>query len=335
MEPENPGLELMKAAGEGFGRESSNKIFNAVSGLFPFWGLKKKAVDAYIAEIQQSDLSPEIKMMAIANSKKTFKELQNQAAIAARAYDAAKNGTDFSEASRVDDEWLSRFMDAGKHVSNETVQELWGNILAGEFESPGSTPPGIIRVMSELTPKYAKAFSNLCSLKVMLIPSDKNRNISAINEVVIVPNEQDAPYLLDIDLDFHMLSEMDTLGLISFNASAEYVYRFEVSKHPYVYVYYNNESFLVEQYKDRGFPIGRVMLTDIGQTISGFVQKKEIAGHIQAVENYLLGKHSVKIDKNYKIVIEEVESETGTVYSYRTLHKEPQQKQEPQQISEI
>ena len=73
--PDEYALEVAKAAAEAAGKESVNKLSIGIGGLFPFWGLKKKAVDAYINEITTSTLSPEAKMMAIANARKTYKDL--------------------------------------------------------------------------------------------------------------------------------------------------------------------------------------------------------------------------------------------------------------------
>lgn len=68
--PDEYGLEVAKAAAEAAGKESVNKLSAVIDSIFPFWGLKKKAVDAYIMEIESSNLPPEAKMMAIASAKK-------------------------------------------------------------------------------------------------------------------------------------------------------------------------------------------------------------------------------------------------------------------------
>lgn len=38
-----------------------------------------------------------------------------------------------------DEDWLFRWRDAAASVSSESLQQLWGRVLAGEFKSPGST----------------------------------------------------------------------------------------------------------------------------------------------------------------------------------------------------
>ena len=56
-------------------------------------------------------------------------------------------------------------MDAGAYVSDENVQIIWGKILAGEFERPGSTPPSMRRILTELTPELARVFEKICGMK--------------------------------------------------------------------------------------------------------------------------------------------------------------------------
>ena len=73
--PDEYALEIAKAAAEIAGEESVNKLSIGIGGRFPFGGWKEKAVDAYINEITTSTLSPEAKMMAIANARKTYKLL--------------------------------------------------------------------------------------------------------------------------------------------------------------------------------------------------------------------------------------------------------------------
>ena len=59
-----------------------NKAVEFLGMLFPYAGIEKKAVDLYIEEIENSDLSTEAKMISLLNAKKTLKKLKNQKKIA-------------------------------------------------------------------------------------------------------------------------------------------------------------------------------------------------------------------------------------------------------------
>lgn len=55
-----------------------NKTAGLMGMLFPYAGLKQKAVNVYIEEIEKSDMPPETKVFTILNIKKTFKKIKNQ-----------------------------------------------------------------------------------------------------------------------------------------------------------------------------------------------------------------------------------------------------------------
>ena len=145
-----------------------NKTVGALGMLFPYAGITKKAVDMYIAEIEKSDMPIDAKMYAMMNAKKQLKQMKNQKQIAEIAMQNAKEGTSFTSDCGVSEEWLERFMDSAAYVSDENIQLIWGKILSNEFDNPGTTPPNMIRILSEMTPTYAKAFRQLCSMRFLM-----------------------------------------------------------------------------------------------------------------------------------------------------------------------
>lgn len=286
---EEMALELAKTAAESVGKESVNKLASVIGGFFPFFGLKRQAISTYVEDIQKSDLPREAKMMAIATAKKTYKQLKNQMAIAEIAQNAAREGTDFSPQSDVDDEWLERFMDAAKFVSDEKVQLLWGNILAKEFEEPNSTPPSVIRVLTEITPRYAKAFQVLCSLECSIFPE-----ISDNVDMLILSKKFD--YLDEYGFSLHELTELQMLGLIQIE-TAGYVIQFDRNEDREIRCVYGEDEVVIREYPDKQFPIGIVHLTEAGKLISGFVEKEIVDGHFEAVCEYL-ERENCKLSKN-------------------------------------
>ncbi len=295
-------LEMVKAAGEGAGRESVNKLANFTGGLFPYFGLKKRAVSTYVSEIEKSNLPADIKMLEIASARKKLKELRNQAAIANIAQGAAKEGTDFSENSGVDEEWLDRYMDSSRYVSDETVQLMWGNILAKEFEKPGSTPPSVTRILSELTPMYARIFHTLCNLKVdinIFEKVDKGYNLVSTHSRVMLPDNYD--YLKEYGITFTTLNELHMLGLIQLDNMANYISRIDARNYPNLIITYGENSKLIKQFVDKQFPLGCVLLTQAGNSISQFVEPRVIDGHFDKVCKFLTNKKVVFSDKEVRI----------------------------------
>ena len=281
---EDFGLELAKAAAEAAGKESVNKIAEAIKTLFPFLGLKREAIETYVAEIQKSNLSPEAKLYAISHAKMTYKQLKNQTAIAKIALESAKEGTDFSDKSKVDNEWLERFLDSAKFVSDEQIQLLWGNILAKEFETPNSTPPSVVRILSEITPVYAKAFQTLCSLSISIVPvNEAGEYLPEEENSIILPSEYE--YLNKYGVDFSTLNELEMLGLIKFEGVTGFVLTFQNNTHRFR-VTYGPYAATVMQKADE-LPTGEVVLTKAGESISRFVDRHIISEHFDAVRKYM------------------------------------------------
>lgn len=168
-------LELVKS------ENVQNKAADLLGMLFPYVGVKKKAVDLYIEEIENSDLSTDAKMISLLNARKTLKKLKNQKNIAEIAKENVKEGTDFSEKSGVSEEWFDRYMESASFVSSEQMQLVWGKILANEFEKPGCTPRNMTRILSEFTQTYAKAFRTLCSMRVLLVSVSEDEKIVGAN----------------------------------------------------------------------------------------------------------------------------------------------------------
>ena len=323
------GEELVKATAEAAARQGVDKIANVLGSAFPFWGLRKRAVEAYVSAIEKSNLDPATKMLQIANTKKTFREMQNQMAIAEVAQRVAKEGTDFSMNSSVDDEWLSRYMDAGKHVSDEKLQFIWGNILAGEFENPGNTPPSVIRILSEITTKYAEVFAYLCSLQVIIFLSDASGKPHYANTRFLISTTDCSEYLASLGINFQTLSELDKLGLIQFDVMAGFIDKYDIDKYPIIHIYANQKVITCTKYHNKAFPIGEVLLTDAGQSISRFVDKKALDGFENYVFNYYKSRDGLTFSEEPMISIQPKEVEGKcTEYSYIILYKEPPQTSE-------
>lgn len=62
----------------------------------------------------------------------------------------------------VDFDWLMRFFDAVSNISNEELQKLWGQVLAGEIKQPGVCSLRTLDIIRNLSQKEAKIFNNLC-----------------------------------------------------------------------------------------------------------------------------------------------------------------------------
>jgi len=64
----------------------------------------------------------------------------------------------------VEPDWAARFFREAQDVSNEQMQQIWGKLLAGEVEKPGSFSTRTLAVVSNLSSDEATKFGTVCSL---------------------------------------------------------------------------------------------------------------------------------------------------------------------------
>ena len=60
-------------------------------------------------------------------------------------------------------EFRHRWISEASNVSDETLQDLWARLLAGELESPGSVSNDTMSIARDLNKERAKEFQTLCS----------------------------------------------------------------------------------------------------------------------------------------------------------------------------
>ena len=276
-----------------------NKTESVIGMLFPYAGVTKKAVDMYIDEIEKADMSPEAKAFSILNIKKTIKGIKNQKAIADIAMENAKKGTDFSAASGVSEEWVERFMDSARFVSTENIQIIWGKILANEFETPGSTPPNMIRILSELTSDLARTFRKICSMKVWIcLISEQGKVIEEFSQNII-PYECNKDQLRKIGISLNVLNELETLGVIRHDVVGGYITRGITDERVFIYV--NGELGLVTKHKEGSIPIGNVVLTAAGIALQKIIDDEEIPEYPDMIKKYLQNR-GCKFTKNHNFI---------------------------------
>lgn len=96
-----------------------------------------------------------------------MKRQQNVEAVADNAYDELSSKDRVSE-KPVDEDWKTRFFDIAKGISSEEMQHIWGKILAGEIEQPGSFSMRTLDVIRNLSQDEAKAFQGILPFLVQL-----------------------------------------------------------------------------------------------------------------------------------------------------------------------
>ncbi len=289
-------------------KEILNKTSSVLGMLFPYIGARKNAVDIYLKELEKADMSAEAKAWHALNIKKTIKQLKNQETIAELAVVNAKEGTDFSKNTRVDEEWLERFMESAGYVSSEEMQLVWAKILANEFETPGSTPPNMRRILTEITPNLAYAFRQICSMYVILFSLDEKGDIitGSGKKVTVVPYcKQSVGFFESIGLSFVVLSELETLGLIRFEPVNGY--KCPEIMNNRVVVRVENHINVFKKSLNNTFAEGSVIFTAAGVAVRDITDPIQIPGYYETVRCYYFGLGQELSEDHDYILIQDAE----------------------------
>ena len=67
----------------------------------------------------------------------------------------------------IEDDWIIKFFDKCRLVSDEKMQDLWASILAGEANSAGSYSPKALTTLADMNQKAVMLFNTFCSLCIV------------------------------------------------------------------------------------------------------------------------------------------------------------------------
>ena len=146
-----------------------------------------------------------------------FREEKRQSNIAAVIDQAAQElGDSEVQEHEVDHDWTARFFADVQDVCSEEMQNLWGRILAGEVERPGSTSFRTMSILKNLDRGTALLFMKLCSARMTpqigLWGGGAER---AGNEFVLSLGGRAAGNSLETyDLSYNTLNRLNEHGLI-------------------------------------------------------------------------------------------------------------------------
>lgn len=89
-----------------------------------------------------------------------MKKQQNIESVVANAYNELESKTTVSD-KPVDEDWISSFFDFVANISSEQMQYIWGKLLAGEIENPGSFSIRTLDILRKLSQDEAQQFMEL------------------------------------------------------------------------------------------------------------------------------------------------------------------------------
>ena len=146
--------------------------FMAALGTFVRSGQDRRNLEADRAFIERMlhDGVTNFRYHGIAMDFETFadshyEEIERQATNTINTMMKADSVVDWSKANpdQLNPEFRRRWIWDASNVSDETLQDLWARLLAGELESPGSVSNDTMSIASDMTKERAEEFQILCS----------------------------------------------------------------------------------------------------------------------------------------------------------------------------
>lgn len=242
------------------------KLSSAVGWIVSHDSPKKSAISQYIIDIQNDPtLDPLVKAALVTNAQKIIREYCNQKDIISFAIHDL-HGASNSSINQLDDDWILSFMDKARLVSNKDLQALWGKILSQECKEPHSVPKHLLTILESVDSYLATAFTKIKSHSIRIL-DDKPRFFS------IIHFDSDSKYFNAKGLNLDVLTDLDAIGLISFNISSRYTITTDVVHCPFQY---GNQLFSIDEDGYPDLEAGNVQLTRAGERLCEIIEAPEL-----------------------------------------------------------
>lgn len=259
-----------------FATNLTNRLSDGIGWLANKETPKKIALDTFIDDIKKSEIDSLTKCVLISNAKKIIKEYSNQNEIIEQALESM-NGRSHPE--QIENDWLNKFMDEARLISDREFQLIWGKILAEECTNPNSIPKSLLHILPQMDKRDAVSFTKVCSVSVFVNEDDTKREYSPV-----IFNNKINEYYSMLDITYDDLVDLKALGLIEMNFSfEESAYGVSYKINPVVINYFNESIQLPEGMN--GVNTGNVIFTKAGKALCSAISTSKQDGFW---ENYCL-----------------------------------------------
>ena len=245
----------------------------------------------------------------LASGKMTYTEYykaNNFLTVAKKADGYYKEHPRLEEKGTYDFDWFMRFFEAVGNVSDETMQNLWAKILAGEIAQPSTFSLKTVDVMRNLSKRDAELFIKVCSHSFIS---------SATN--YFLPNEDE--FIEYVGIQYADIMNLSELGLI-FN-DATITLNMDISNEPQILI--NNHSLIMlitsasgnsEKASIRQYPF-----TEVGKELSTMISESA------SDEDFVKYGQLLSRNKSHKISVHKVIKWNGDSVEYNKINLIPQE----------
>ena len=248
------------------------KISEAVGGLAAPWQIKRVAkaeAEAGITKAQSEIEITDLHRRAIHRFvEEEAKHQKNMEDIAAKAVPQLNEE---SSPNAMEDDWIANFFDKCRIVSDNEMQSLWSQVLAGEANVPGTYSKRTVNLLSELDKSDAKLFTKLCGF------------CWVIGDFVPLVFDFQAEIYNRHEINFNTVSHLESIGLVQGGFTG--FSKLNLPKR-FIVHYYGKPLFLeMPKDADNKLKIGKTRLTKIGQELAPICGSKPVDGFYEYVKD--------------------------------------------------
>lgn len=179
-----------------------NKVEKATGWIFSTTTAKKEGYKNIIEEIsKRDDINPIDRTVIISNFRKIKREHKNKTQIVDKAISLLEKG---DNPEKLANDWVLRFFEFCKAVSNEDLQYVWAKILANECKENSNNSFKLLNTISEISNNEINLIRKIlkeCNYGI--------RNFEAIG-IIFIKNE----YLEDIDIKYDEIIKLEDFGIM-------------------------------------------------------------------------------------------------------------------------
>lgn len=245
------------------------KVSDAVGGVFKPYQIKRVAqAEAEADKIKAVSKIEISELQQRALGRFLLEEASKQQNIENITRKALPSVNSNAQPKNIENDWIVDFFDKSRLVSDEEMQELWGKVLAGEANAPGTYSKRTIHMLASLDKNDAILFTKLCGF-VWFIETPVPLIFDSSNEL----------YLKN-GINFGVLKHLDSIGLISFESLSGYLRKgFDKTTD----VTYGSKKITLEfaEDKDNKLDIGHAIFTDVGIQLVAICQPTPVEGVLE------------------------------------------------------
>lgn len=119
----------------------------------------------------------------------------------------------------VDDNWLEEFQDHAEKISDEDTQIIWGKLLAGEMNSPGSYSKQLMSILSTMSKADADMFVTLSSFCILALYTPSSTAGQGV--ILLHPDKGKGNTYNHKAFNYDMLSCLSSFGLLDLSGGAQ------------------------------------------------------------------------------------------------------------------